>query len=217
MRANQISFTGLDRLIIEFDQVLRTLSGVNQAKRTNPADAYPHDAIQHNSQACRHAAGLMRVNHVGEVCAQALYQAQRICTRQSSLREQFAHAAEEEEDHLAWCATRLQELGSRPSLLNPFWYAGAFAIGLVAGYAGDKVSLGFVEETEHQVTAHLEQHLETLPVDDQRSRAIVAQMRIDEIEHGKMAAEAGGQSLPWPIRSAMRAAAKVMTRTAYYI
>lgn len=217
MQANQNNVTGLDRLIIEFDQVLRTLNGVHQAKRTNPADAYPHDAIQQNQQARSHAAGLMRVNHVGEVCAQALYQAQRISTRQARLQQQFAQAAEEEEDHLAWCSMRLQELGSRPSLFNPLWYAGAFAIGLAAGYAGDKVSLGFVEETEQQVSAHLEQHLATLPADDQRSRAIVAQMRLDEIEHGKMAAQAGGQKLPWPIRSAMRAAAKVMTRTAYYI
>lgn len=207
----------LDQLIKEFDITLRTLTGCNRARRANPADAFPNDVLQDNLQARRHASGLMRVNHVGEICAQALYQAQRLSSSQSTLSQQFAHAAEEEEDHLAWCATRLQELNSRPSLLNPLWYAGAFAIGLAAGCAGDKASLGFVEETERQVAEHLKHHLEQLPVDDNRSRAIVEQMRIDEIEHGQMAANAGAQTLPLPIRLAMRLAAKIMTRTAYYI
>lgn len=164
-----------------------------------------------------HAAGLMRVNHVGEVCAQALYQAQKLATRSPSLRAVFNHAAIEEEDHLAWTAKRLEALDSRPSLLNPFWYTGALAIGLAAGRMGDRVSLGFMAETERQVEQHLDSHLDQLPAADRESRAIVEQMRVDEAGHGKSAMDAGGVELPFPARALMRAVSKVMTRTAYYI
>jgi ubiquinone biosynthesis monooxygenase Coq7 len=164
-----------------------------------------------------HAAGLMRVNHVGEVCAQALYQAQKLATRSPSLRAAFEHAALEEEDHLAWTAKRLEALESRPSLLNPLWYVGSMAIGLAAGRLGDRVSLGFMAETERQVEQHLDSHLDELPAGDLESRAIVQQMRIDEAAHGKSAIDAGGIELPFPVRALMRAASKVMTRTAYYV
>jgi ubiquinone biosynthesis monooxygenase Coq7 len=159
----------------------------------------------------------MRVNHVGEVCAQALYQSQKLVARDPQIRAMLEHSAQEEMDHLAWCETRLKELDSHTSYLNPFWYAGSFAIGLLAGLAGDKWSLGFVAETEKQVEAHLENHLEKLPLEDQRSRAIVDQMRIDEIEHGQAALHAGGATLPEPIQKVMQAVSKVMTTTAYRI
>jgi len=165
----------------------------------------------------RHAAGLMRVNHVGEICAQALYQAQKLTARSETLRRGFEHAAREEEDHLAWTAERLTQLESRPSLLNPLWYTGALAIGLVAGRLGDKISLGFMAETERQVEQHLDGHLGSLPENDLASRAIVAQMRDDEAAHAHAATAAGGVDLPLPVRSLMRAASKVMTQTAYYI
>jgi ubiquinone biosynthesis monooxygenase Coq7 len=165
----------------------------------------------------KHAAGLMRVNHVGEICAQALYQAQKLTARSETLRRGFERAAREEEDHLAWTAQRLTELDSRPSLLNPLWYAGALAIGLVAGRFGDKISLGFMAETERQVEHHLDGHLGTLPVNDVASRAIVEQMRDDEAGHAHAATAAGGVDLPLPVRSLMRTASSVMTRTAYYI
>lgn len=164
-----------------------------------------------------HAAGLMRVNHVGEVCAQALYQAQKLTARSSSSKAMFEEAAREEEDHLAWTAHRLKELDSRPSLLNPLWYAGALAIGVAAGTLGDKVSLGFMAETERQVESHLDGHLSELPATDTASRAIVEQMRLDEVKHGKAANDAGGIELPLPARMLMRAASKVMTSTAYYL
>jgi ubiquinone biosynthesis monooxygenase Coq7 len=166
---------------------------------------------------CKHAAGLMRVNHVGEVCAQALYQSQKLVARNPEIQEMLDHSGQEEMDHLAWCETRLQELGSHTSYLNPLWYAGSFAIGLAAGLAGDKWSLGFVAETEKQVENHLESHLEKLPKEDQRSRAIVDQMRIDEIAHGQAAKNAGGANLPEPIQKIMQAMSKIMTTTAYKI
>lgn len=203
--------------IEEFDYALRTLAGVHKAQRANPAELHASDEIAHDVQAKRHAAGLMRVNHVGEICAQALYQAQRLTAKEEAIQRHFSQAAREEEDHLAWCATRLNELNSRPSLLNPIWYAGSFALGLLAGRISKTISLGFVEETEKQVTAHLEKHLHQLPETDSRSRAIVEQMRLDEIAHGQAARAAGGQDLPLPIRLGMKAAAKVMTSTAYYI
>ncbi len=159
----------------------------------------------------------MRVNHVGEVCAQALYTAQAMATRNPHLRQHFEAAAREETDHLAWTLERLDELGSRPSLLNPLWYAGAFGLGLVAGRFGDKVSLGFVVETERQVEAHLDSHLSRLPPTDQSSRAIVAQMKADEARHAHEALDAGAVSLPKGARALMRGAAKVMTTTAHYI
>jgi len=159
----------------------------------------------------------MRVNHVGEVCAQALYEAQALTARSPQLRAQMRRAAQEETDHLAWTAQRLQALGDRPSLLNPLWYAGAYALGSVAARMGDAVSLGFVVETERQVEAHLNSHLEELPPQDAKSRAIVTQMRDDEIEHGSKAQSMGAAAMPLPVKMAMRAMAKVMTTTAYYI
>ena len=165
----------------------------------------------------RHSAGLMRVNHVGEVCAQALYEAQAMFARNETTRQQFREAGKEELDHLAWTSERLRELNSRPSLLNPLWYAGAFVMGAIAARTGDANSLGFVVETERQVEAHLNGHLDRLPAQDIRSRAIVTQMRDDEIEHGDAAKQLGGVELPAPVRSGMHAVAKVMTGTAYYI
>jgi ubiquinone biosynthesis monooxygenase Coq7 len=159
----------------------------------------------------------MRVNHVGEVCAQALYSAQALATPNETLRRQFTVAAAEETDHLAWTATRLEELGARQSLLNPLWYAGSFAIGLLAGRAGDAASLGFMVETERQVESHLESHLDRLPAGDTASRAIVTQMKDDEAGHAVAAEQAGAAPLPWPVRMAMRAAGRVMTTTAHYV
>ena len=159
----------------------------------------------------------MRVNHVGEVCAQALYSAQALTTSSASLRDQFEQAAAEETDHLAWTTQRLRELGARPSLLNPVWYLGAFTLGLIAGRAGDAASLGFVVETERQVEKHLDGHLDRLPPGDFTSRAIVRQMKDDEGRHALAAENAGATRLPWPVRVAMRAAAKVMTTTAHFV
>jgi ubiquinone biosynthesis monooxygenase Coq7 len=206
----------LDQLLIAADNALRTLSGVGHAARQNPADA---DATSSSlaEQERRHASGLMRVNHVGEICAQALYQAQALSTSDKRLREHFEAAAREETDHLVWIEQRLRELNASPSLLNPLWYAGAFGIGLLAGRVGDAVSLGFVVETERQVEHHLEGHLSELPASDARSRAIVRQMKDDEARHALNAQQAGAAELPMPVRWVMRAAAKVMTTTAYYI
>jgi ubiquinone biosynthesis monooxygenase Coq7 len=208
----------LDELISEFDRGLRSMTGVSRMSRPLPVPQESAvEAVELSPAERAHAAGLMRVNHVGEVCAQALYQAQKLATKSPSLRVVFNHAAIEEEDHLAWTAKRLQALDSRPSLLNPLWYAGALAIGLAAGRLGDRVSLGFMAETERQVEQHLDSHLDELPAADLESRAIVEQMRVDEAEHGKSAMDAGGVELPLPARALMRAVSKVMTRTAYYI
>ena len=217
----------LDDLITEFDRGLRSVTGISRMARPMPqppaAEHAAGDAVDDTGTAAltpaerSHAAGLMRVDHVGEVCAQALYQAQKLATRSPTLRVAFERAALEEEDHLAWTARRLQALDSRPSLLNPLWYAGALAIGLAAGRFGDKASLGFMAETERQVEHHLDSHLESLPAADRESRAVVEQMRTDEIAHAKAATDAGGAELPLPVRSLMRVASKVMTRTAYYI
>jgi len=207
----------LDELITEFDRGLRSVAGVSPMSRPLPQPQQQQEAAPLTSAERAHSAGLMRVNHVGEVCAQALYQAQKLMARSPALKAKFEQAGREEEDHLAWTAQRLTDLGSRPSLLNPLWYAGAISIGLAAGCLGDKISLGFMAETERQVEQHLDGHLEQLPVGDVESRAIVDQMRIDEIAHRDSALAAGGIELPVPVRSLMRAAAKVMTRTAYYI
>jgi ubiquinone biosynthesis monooxygenase Coq7 len=210
----------LDELITEFDRGLRSMTGVSRMSRPVPLPIAAVDVstvVEMSPVERAHAAGLMRVNHVGEVCAQALYQAQKLATRSPALKEAFEHAAREEEDHLAWTSRRLAALDSRPSLLNPLWYAGALALGLAAGRFGDRVSLGFMAETEKQVEHHLDGHLETLPEADVESRAIVEQMRIDEAAHGKAAKDAGGIDLPLPVRALMRAASKVMTRTAYYV
>lgn len=206
----------IDRFILEFDTALRSVVGGANAQRPTPgSDFANHSGLDVAER--KHAAGLMRVNHVGEVCAQALYQSQKLVARNSNIQEMLDHSGREEMDHLAWCETRLQELGSHTSYLNPLWYAGSFAIGLAAGLAGDKWSLGFVAETEKQVENHLESHLEKLPKEDQRSRAIVDQMRIDEIEHGQAAKNAGGANLPEPVQKIMQAMSKVMTTTAYKI
>ena len=206
----------IDRFIIEFDTALRSVVGGAHARRPTPGSDIQSTALLDVKER-EHAAGLMRVNHVGEVCAQALYQSQKLVARNPEIRQMLDHSGQEEMDHLAWCETRLQELGSHTSYLNPIWYAGSFAIGLAAGLAGDKWSLGFVAETEKQVENHLESHLKKLPAEDERSRAIVDQMRIDEIEHGQAAIAAGGAVLPESIQRLMQAMSKVMTSTAYKI
>ena len=208
-----------DHLIIAADNALRTLSGTGRAARPVPTpepegDA-PADALSGEDR--RRAGGLMRVNHVGEVCAQALYQAQALGTRDATLRRRFEEAARDETDHLAWTRERLRELDAAPSVLNPLWYAGAFGIGLLAGRLGDAVSLGFVVETERQVEQHLDGHLSSLPASDLRSQAIVRTMKEDEARHAASAQQAGAAELPAPVRWAMRAAARLMTSTAYYV
>jgi ubiquinone biosynthesis monooxygenase Coq7 len=205
-----------DRLLAACEAALRTVAGRAHSARPSPAQAEADD-VALSAEARRLSGALMRVNHVGEVCAQALYQAQALTARSEALRQQMDRAAREETDHLAWTAERLRELGDRASLLNPLWYAGAFAIGLVAGRVGDPVSLGFVVETERQVEQHLAGHLERLPAEDRRSRAIVAQMQADEQRHAEEALAAGGLPLPLPVRALMRVAAKVMTTTAHRV
>ena len=213
----------VDRWICGAEVALRTLSGGSRAERATPLPARAGDgqdaavAVELGPEDRRLSGALMRVNHVGEVCAQALYQAQAVATSDPALKAQMARAAREEIDHLAWTEQRLAELGDRPSLLDPLWYGGAFLIGLAAGRLGDRVSLGFVVETERQVEQHLESHLERLPAADAASRAIVDQMRADEAAHGEAARAAGGVDLPAPVRAAMRLAARVMTATAHYV
>jgi len=205
----------LDSLLSAADIALRTLAGANHAARPCPV---PDDRDTELEAGQRRLSGaLMRVNHVGEVCAQALYTAQALSTRDPALRARFEHAAKEETDHLAWTQQRLRELGAHTSLLNPLWYAGAFGIGLVAGRMGDAISLGFVVETERQVEQHLEQHLLRLPEADKASRAVVTQMKLDEARHGAQAQAAGAATLPRPVRHLMRLAARVMTTTAHRI
>lgn len=204
-----------DLLLHAADSALRTLFVRPQTTRSHPAAGTPHSSLADREQ--RLSASLMRVNHVGEVCAQALYTAQALATPNARLRAHFLQAGAEESDHLAWTALRLQELGSRTSLLNPLWYAGAFGLGLLAGRMGDATSLGFVVETERQVGDHLQSHLARLPEQDHASRAIVAQMRDDEIGHANAAQAAGARELPAPVKSLMRAAAKVMTTIAHHV
>lgn len=221
--ASAIRHDGMDRLIMSLDTALRTVFADHASARPCPQPAPAGDAekpgqAQVLSEAeKRQSAALMRVNHVGEVCAQALYASQAWGTRDPALKAQFDAAAREETDHLAWTEQRLKELGSRTSLLNPLWYAGAFGIGLLAAKAGDKISLGFVVETERQVEHHLNSHMDRLPAADQASRAIVAQMRDDEVTHADAAQRAGAAPLPAPVRGLMRVAAKVMTTAAHYI
>ncbi len=204
-----------DRLLSSLDHALRTLSGAVHAARPLPAVTAADDNL--DDEARRLSGALMRVNHVGEVCAQALYQAQALTARTQELRQQMDRAAREETDHLAWTQQRLTELGDRPSLLNPLWYAGAFGIGLLAGRLGDGTSLGFVVETERQVEQHLAGHLDRLPVEDERSRSIVQAMKEDEARHAADALAAGAINLPAPVRWLMRGAARVMTTTAHRI
>lgn len=204
-----------DRVLATADSALRTIFTRHRAARPNPGAGLP--SIDLTDAERRECAGLMRVNHVGEVCAQALYVAQAQATRDPALRAHFLRAAEEETDHLAWTEERLAELGARPSVLNPLWYAGAFGLGLLAGRLGDAVSLGFVVETERQVEAHLQSHLERMAPGDEASRAIVSQMKHDEAEHAEAAQDRGAAALPVWTKDMMRAAAKVMTRTAHHI
>ena len=214
--------TPVDRLLSSLGHALVTVSGRPHAGRPCPQ---PMESLEADPAASeplsepdkKLAGALMRVNHVGEVCAQALYQAQALTARSEGLRQQMALAAQEESDHLAWTLQRLDQLGDRPSLLNPVWYAGAFAIGLAAGRLGDAQSLGFVVETERQVEAHLASHLDRLPAQDHASRAIVAQMKVDEARHADDALAAGAAPMPEPVKWLMKAAAKVMTTTAHWV
>jgi ubiquinone biosynthesis monooxygenase Coq7 len=206
----------IDNLLVSADNALRTLAGGVHAARPCPG-AEPEGEAALDEAERRLSGALMRVNHVGEVCAQALYQAQALTARSPALRQQMQTAAREEMDHLAWTEQRLRELGDRTSVLNPLWYAGSFAIGLLAGRLGDRRSLGFVVETERQVEQHLASHLVRLPAGDERSRAIVDCMRVEEERHADAALEAGAVELPTPVRWLMRAAAKVMTSTAHRI
>ncbi|MFZ5757224.1 MAG: 2-polyprenyl-3-methyl-6-methoxy-1,4-benzoquinone monooxygenase [Pseudomonadota bacterium] len=204
----------LDRLVLQADQALRTLAaGSGAARRASPAGQLPDTALPDSER--QHAAGLMRINHTGEVCAQALYSGQALTAKLPGVRAAMEDAAHEEEDHLGWCEQRLRELGSGPSLLNPVFYGLSFAVGAAAGIAGDKWSLGFVEETERQVVRHLESHLGHLPEADRRSRAVIEQMRLDEAKHADMAHGAGAAALPFPVRRLMTAMSRVMTTTVY--
>jgi len=207
--------TSLDRFIAQFDRALRTVSGVGDAARPSPAQAIEEADLDEGARA--HAAALMRVNHVGEVCAQALYQGQALTARDAKARATLEQAAREEEDHLAWSAERIQELRGRTSLLNPVWYAGAFAIGALAGAVGDRWNLGFLAETERQVEHHLSGHLEKLPVNDERTRVLVQAMRADEAKHRDTALRLGAAELPAPVKLAMRFASRVMTTIAYRV
>lgn len=209
-------YTPTDRLMIGLDQALRTVFGKPLVtERPNPAQQQPEAELSEEQK--RKNARLMRVNHTGEVCAQALYQGQALTAKLPDVRESMQRAAQEENDHLEWCDQRLKEFGDRKSLLNPLWYAGSFAIGAAAGAAGDKWSLGFVAETEHQVCAHLDSHLAQLPNEDQKSRAILEQMREDELHHATLAQEGGGAPLPAPIKLAMKLTSKVMTQSVYWV
>jgi ubiquinone biosynthesis monooxygenase Coq7 len=206
----------LDDAIAALDRALRSVFAPARAARPVPGTP-PAGAGQLSTAQQRESAALMRVNHSGELAAQALYHGQALIARSATTRALLVEAARAENDHLAWCETRLAELGARPSLLNPLWYAGSFAIGALAALAGDRASLGFVVETERQVEGHLDEHLGRLPVGDSRSRAILETMRSEEISHGATAAAAGGGRLPAPARVLMRQIARVMTRTAYWV
>lgn len=208
-------YTGLDKLINSFDQALRSIvPDATAAQRPNPA-------ADTEAQLCvsdaRHVAGLMRVNHTGEVCAQALYHGQALTAKLPQVRQDMQQAAIEEQDHLAWCEDRLKELDSHTSLLNPIWYGLSYGMGAIAGIAGDQYSLGFVAETERQVSQHLQEHLQQLPEHDQRSRQILEQMNQDELQHRDTALQAGGVDLPVPVKITMTAISKIMTKTSYYL
>ena len=203
----------MDRLIHEFDRALRAIAGVANASRRSPAEQKAEAPLDEKERA--HAAALMRVNHVGEICAQALYQGQALTARNPQARQALEQAAREEEDHLAWSAQRIRDLGGRPSLLNPLWYAGSLAIGAVAGALGDRWNLAFLAETEHQVEEHLTGHLAALPATDERTRAVVEAMRRDEARHRATAVRLGAAELPDTAKTAMRLASKVMTTVAY--
>ncbi|MET0936030.1 MAG: 2-polyprenyl-3-methyl-6-methoxy-1,4-benzoquinone monooxygenase [Luteibacter sp.] len=205
----------VDRLLAGLERAMEAVAGSPEPSRRSPGDAVPDAPLDDAER--RHAAGLMRINHVGEVCAQALYVGQAALARTEETRAHLMHAAQEETDHLAWCADRLKQLDSRPSLLNPLWYAGSYAIGVAAAAVGDPISLGFVVETELQVEAHLAEHLERLPEPDDRSRAILRQMQADEIRHADAAQARGGIELPWPLPRLMHMASAVMKAVAYRV
>ena len=206
----------LDKLITEADSVMRTITNRgNQAERTSPSQGHSDAELSERERA--HVAGLMRVNHTGEVCAQALYQGQALTAKLPTVREEMQQAAAEEIDHLVWCEERLQELGSHTSYLNPAWYGMSFALGAIAGAIGDKVSLGFVAATEERVCNHLKDHLQQLPDEDRKSQLILQQMLADEQRHGENALAAGGTDFPRPVKDAMSAVSQVMTRTSYRI
>lgn len=206
----------LDKAIAMMDMGLRTVFSSAMASRPNPAAGTVNEAPLTEEER-KHAAALMRINHVGEVCAQALYSGQALVSRDPANVEALKQASREEVDHLAWCEQRITELGGRKSLLNPLWYGASFGLGVTAGLLGDKWNLGFLAETEHQVSAHLHSHLHELPAQDHASRAIVAQMKTDEEQHAHTAEQLGGTALPGPLKLAMRLASKVMTRTAYHL
>lgn len=206
----------LDTLINELDTTLRTLLPPKQrmARRHSPAQTIEDSPLSLTEK--KHIAGLMRVNHAGEVCAQALYQGQALTAQLTHIKKQMNEAAAEETDHLAWCEERLVQLGSQPSLFNPVWYSGSILIGALAGLAGDKISLGFVAETERQVSAHLQQHLKKIPATDKKTKAILQRMQDDEMHHAEMAINAGAVELPYWIKQLMRALSKIMTTSTYY-
>lgn len=205
----------LDKLITLFDAGLRTVFAPAVAARPNPAEAQPEAALTAAQK--KDVVGLMRINHVGEICAQALYEGQALTARNAEVKAALEQAAREETDHLAWCEGRINELGGRKSLLNPLWYGGAFTLGAVAGVLGDRWNLGFLAETEHQVEAHLDEHLDRLPAEDGRSRAVLAHMKEDEARHAQTALDHGGAILPVPVKVAMKLAAQAMKRTAYWV
>lgn len=207
----------LDTLIAEVDNALRTLFPPAQriSARPSPAEKLPNTDLSIKEK--KHIAGLMRVNHAGEVCAQALYQGQALTAQLTHIKQQMSDAAAEETDHLAWCERRLAELDSKPSILNPFWYGGSMILGAVAGLAGDKISLGFVAETERQVSTHLQRHLDKLPEHDKKSQAILMQMKKDEEQHAATALKAGGIELPYVVKQLMRVVSKLMTKSSYYV
>lgn len=206
----------IDRFISEADRALRSISPhTKPALRSSPAESLSENELSDSQR--RHSAGLMRVNHSGEVCAQALYQGQALTAKLSAVKKDMQHAADEEIDHLAWCEDRLKALDSHTSLLNPAWYGLSFGIGAIAGLISDKVSLGFVAATEERVCAHLEEHLQSLPLEDKRSRAVVEQMLEDEAKHQHMALEAGGYDFPAPVKTAMTLVSKTMTQSSYRI
>ncbi|MDZ4202131.1 MAG: 2-polyprenyl-3-methyl-6-methoxy-1,4-benzoquinone monooxygenase [Gallionella sp.] len=205
----------LDRLIVEFDKGLRTLFSQAHSARPHPDSNMPDAPLDETER--KHAAGLMRINHSGEICAQALYQGQALTARDPAVQAELKQAAQEETEHLAWTSRRVHELGGHLSLLNPLWYTGSLTLGAVAGLLGDKWNLGFLSETEHQVGGHLQSHLEKLPAHDEKSRAIVQQMYVDETKHSDMAKRMGGAELPEPVKVVMQATSKVLTHTAYRI
>ncbi len=205
----------LDRLIVEFDKGLRTLFSQAHSARHHPDAQLPEVPLDEAGK--KHAAALMRVNHSGEICAQALYQGQALTARDPVVQQSLQRAAQEETEHLAWTARRVHELGGHLSVLNPFWYTGSLAIGAVAGLLGDRWNLGFLAETERQVGQHLKSHLDSLPLQDEKSRAIVAQMYADEVGHAAMASSLGGAELPQPVQLAMKLNGKVMTGTSYWV